>query len=83
MARCEVCDNEYERAFEVTMAGRTHVFDSFECAIHRLAPTCGHCDCRVIGHGVESHGVVYCCARCAHQEGAKRIADNEAHTVPD
>jgi hypothetical protein len=82
MAKCEVCGNEYERAFQVTMAGRTHVFDSFECAIHRLAPTCGHCNCRVIGHGVEAKGVVYCCAYCAHHEGAKRVTDNEAHAVP-
>jgi hypothetical protein len=51
MAVCEVCGNDYARAFEVTTAGATHVFDSFECAIHRLAPACAHCGCRVIGHG--------------------------------
>jgi hypothetical protein len=40
MAKCEVCDNQYDKTFEVLMAGKTHVFDSFECAISALAPTC-------------------------------------------
>ena len=40
MATCEVCGNEYEMAFEVVAAGERHVVDSFECAIHRLAPVC-------------------------------------------
>lgn len=32
----------------------THVFDSFECAIHRLAPVCEHCGCKIIGHGLQA-----------------------------
>ena len=40
MARCEVCGNDYDKSFQVTMAGKSHTFDSFECAIHALAPTC-------------------------------------------
>jgi hypothetical protein len=48
VGRCEVCGNEYDKAFKV-IAGDTHVFDSFECAIHALAPLCEHCGCRVIG----------------------------------
>jgi hypothetical protein len=66
MARCEVCGNEYRMSFEVrTVSGDTHTFDSFECAIHRLAPVCEHCGCRIIGHGVEVSGRFYCCAHCA------------------
>ncbi len=57
MAKCEVCGNDYDKAFTVTAAGRTHTFDSFECAIHALAPACTHCGCKVIGHGVEQDGV--------------------------
>ena len=38
MATCEVCENEYDKAFEVVVAGKHHTFDSFECAIHALAP---------------------------------------------
>ncbi len=65
MARCEVCGNDYAKTFTVTMGGHAHTFDSFECAIHRLAPACRHCGCRVLGHGAEKGGVTYCCAHCA------------------
>lgn len=65
MAICEVCGNDYDKSFEVTAAGYTHVFDSFECAIHAIAPRCEHCSCAVIGHGVEVDGRFYCCASCA------------------
>ena len=34
MSVCEVCGNDYDKAFQVMMAGKTHTFDSFECAIH-------------------------------------------------
>jgi hypothetical protein len=67
MGRCEVCGNEYDKAFEVVAAGRHHIFDSFECAAHRLAPVCEHCGCKVIGHGVEVEGRFYCCAHCARE----------------
>lgn len=75
MARCEVCHNEYDRAFEVKMGGKTHVFDAFECAIHALAPTCTHCQCKIIGHGVEAGGKMYCCASCAHEQGVPAARD--------
>ena len=72
MAQCEVCGNDYDKSFEVRRGGETHVFDSFECAIHALAPSCEHCGCRVIGHGVEQDGRIFCCAHCAgHAEGLK------------
>jgi len=75
MAECEVCGNEYDKVIEVTAAGATHTFDSFECAIHALAPTCEHCGVRVIGHGVEAEGRFFCCAHCATQEGVEGITD--------
>jgi hypothetical protein len=76
MAKCEVCGNEYDKAFKVTKAnGTSHVFDSFECAIHALAPPCAHCGCRVVGHGVEKDGRVYCCASCAKYVGATELCD--------
>jgi hypothetical protein len=71
MAVCEVCGNEYDKSFEVVLAGESHVFDSFECAIHALAPSCGHCGCRVIGHGVEVDARFYCCANCARAAESK------------
>jgi hypothetical protein len=33
-----------------------YTFDCFECAIQALAPTCAHCQSRVIGHGVGGQG---------------------------
>jgi hypothetical protein len=74
-AKCEVCGNIYDKAFEVVMAGQSHVFDSFECAIHALAPTCDHCGCKIIGHGVEANGSFYCCAHCAKHEGVRGVDD--------
>jgi hypothetical protein len=59
-------------SFEVHAAGNVHVFDSFECAIHRLAPTCEHCQCQIIGHGVEVDGHFFCCAHCARASGTDR-----------
>jgi hypothetical protein len=75
MARCETCGNEYDKAFEVTMNGQPHTFDSFECAIQALAPQCEHCDCRIIGHGVEADGRMFCCAHCADAAGVASVKD--------
>ena len=75
MAVCEVCGNEYDKAFQVTVGGEEHTFDAFECAIHALAPHCEHCDCRIIGHGVEADGRIFCCANCAELEGVAGVAD--------
>jgi hypothetical protein len=54
----------------ITTPERRGTFDSFECALHALAPLCGHCGCRIIGHGVEApDGRYFCCARCAEMAG--------------
>ena len=76
MARCEVCGNEYHLSFEVIAAGNRHVFDSFECAIHRLAPVCENCGVKIIGHGIEANGTFYCCANCARARGVGGAADS-------
>ena len=76
MAECEVCGNDYYLSFEIIAAGKRHVFDSFECAIHKLAPICDHCGCRVVGHGVESDGKVFCCASCARMVGVTAFVDH-------
>lgn len=67
MNKCETCGNEYDKAFEVVMGGKSHTFDCFECAITLLAPTCAHCGCRIIGHGVEAKGLLYCCDHCVRE----------------
>jgi hypothetical protein len=75
MAKCEHCGNEYDKTFEIKQDGKRHVFDSFECAIQKMAPQCGHCGCRIIGHGVESGNKMFCCANCARASGESRLRD--------
>ncbi|WP_374999931.1 Prokaryotic metallothionein [Aeromicrobium sp. CTD01-1L150] len=76
MATCEVCGNDYDKSFEIAAAGERHTFDSFECAIHKMAPVCEHCGCSVIGHGHEVEGHFYCCAHCARSAaGVEALAD--------
>lgn len=75
MTRCATCGNEYDRCMEITLDGETQSFDSFECAIHKLAPSCGVCGCRVVGHGVQDQDRVFCCAHCAQEAGAGELRD--------
>jgi hypothetical protein len=75
MARCETCGNDYDKAFQVTMGTTTHTFDSFECAIHALAPTCKTCGIRIVGHGLEKEGTFFCCEHCAEKAGVTGLRD--------
>jgi hypothetical protein len=76
MGKCEVCGNDYHLAFEVIARGKRHIFDSFECAIHRLAPACDHCGCKIVGHGIESGDKFFCCANCARATGVMDVKDH-------
>lgn len=73
--KCEVCGNDYDKSFKVIHEGKEHVFDSFECAIHALAPTCAHCGCHIVGHGVQAGSRIYCCAHCSQQDGIEGLTD--------
>ena len=75
MARCDQCGNDYDKSFQVTMGGKTHTFDSFECAIHKLAPTCEHCKVRIVGHGLEKSARMFCCDHCAEASGVTELRD--------
>ena len=75
MAACEVCGNDYDKSFTVSVAGADHTFESFERAIHALAPQCSHCGCRIVGHGVEVGAEIFCCAHCAEHAGASGVKD--------
>jgi ribosome-binding protein aMBF1 (putative translation factor) len=87
MPRCEVCGNQYDRTFRVRFDDapeREHVFDSLECAIHRLAPRCAHCGCSVIGHGIDVDSIVYCCTHCAREgEDATDRASKDSFPASD
>ena len=72
---CDTCGNDYDKAFQILRDGRTHTFDSFECAIQALAPTCANCSCRIIGHGLESDGTFFCCDHCAEKKGVMNLRD--------
>ena len=75
MAKCEVCGNDYDKAFTIEREGRTGTFDSFECAISAMAPQCAHCGVKIIGHGVEDADQIYCCAHCARKAGQTEATD--------
>lgn len=59
------------------MAGRTMTFDSFECAIQALAPTCPHCGNRIIGHGVEQKGHHLLLRALWKKEGVTGLRDRD------
>lgn len=75
MAKCDQCGNEYDKSFQIASAGKTWTFDSFECAIHKLAPVCVHCGMRIIGHGLENDGRMFCCDHCAEESGVTVLRD--------
>jgi hypothetical protein len=76
MATCAVCGNDYDKTIEVRAAGaEPQTFDSFECAIHALAPTCAQCGVKIAGHGLEKDGTMFCCAHCAERQGASELRD--------
>jgi hypothetical protein len=75
MAICNRCGNDYDKSFEIVASGKTYTFDSFECAIHELAPACSHCGVRIIGHGLEADGRMFCCDHCAEREGVTGLSD--------
>ena len=75
MGKCSVCGNDYDKSFEIVRAGVSQTFDSFECAIHAIAPVCVHCHCKIIGHGVEAKGSMDCCAHGARASGVSGVDD--------
>jgi len=79
MGKCQTCGNQYTHSFDIIMGEMKYTFDSFECAIHLLAPQCQHCSCRVIGHGMESTSGIFCCAHCAQAAGISDVQDHSQH----
>lgn len=77
MSTCAMCGNDYERGFTLTSSdGQSRYFDSFECAIHAVAPACAHCGCRILGHGVEVDDQMFCCSHCARTSTDAIITDS-------
>ncbi len=66
MSRCVVCGHNSVGNFSVTLAnGRTYDFDTFQCAIDRLAPRCSRCGIRIIGHPTVVDGGLFCGPHCS------------------
>jgi hypothetical protein len=72
---CEVCGNDQQKTFQVIVNDEIRIFDTFECLVHALAPSCAHCGCRVLGHGVETADGTFCCNHCAAQMGSAEHED--------
>jgi hypothetical protein len=85
--RCAQCGHDDPRAFEVrTATGVTAWFDSFECAIQRLAVACANCGTKVIGHGLATDdGLIYCCSHCAgvDLDGRTGLIETSQPAAPD
>src|SRR5688572_15227137 len=67
MDTCDTCGNGTGTLMTITRQGEIRTFDSFECAIHAMAPACRECGCRILGPGTSSGGYLYCCDHCAPQ----------------
>ena len=77
MTACDTCGNDYAKAFALTTSGGdAYTFDSIECAAEKVAPRCAHCDCRILGHGIEAGSGIFCCAHCARHAGVEGARDN-------
>ena len=76
MARCETCGNDYDKAFQVSMNGSTHTFDSFECRDPRA-----RADLRELRHSYcrprpgEGRHVLLLRAHCAEVVGVTGLRD--------
>jgi hypothetical protein len=73
--RCDMCGNDYDKPLLIEYQGEEYAFDCFECAISTLAPVCSVCSVRIIGHGSEANGEMYCSAFCAGRAGHREIQD--------
>jgi hypothetical protein len=76
MTVCDSCGNNYEKTLHIIKDGQAYDFDSFECAIHTLAPRCESCGCRVIGHGVQTGNDIFCSVHCATSRGVTGLMDH-------
>jgi len=75
MATCATCGREVGCAFQITIRGETLVFDSFECAIDRLAPHCPNCGSAITGHGYRAGSELFCGFRCREEARLDRRVD--------
>jgi hypothetical protein len=77
MTLCDGCGNTSESTFTVqTRDDRVFAFDSVECALPFIAPTCAECCCLVLGHGIHVADRVFCCSNCADRAEDRKQMHN-------
>jgi hypothetical protein len=64
---CEVCGKNSE-CFEVYLGSVKHIFDSFECAMSAMLPTCAYCRCQIIGEVIQLGNAIFCSYGCANEQ---------------
>ena len=70
---------DYDKTFSVTQNSGTMTFDSFECAIHAMAPRCYIT--AIAGSWATASRPkekCICCAHCAKHDGVKGVNDRAA-----
>jgi hypothetical protein len=65
-----VCGKNRE-CFEVYLGSEKHIFDSFECAMSAMLPTCSYCRCQIIGEGVQMGSAIFCSYACANEQNVR------------
>lgn len=66
MSTCVGCGSNHGRFFTVRLYDHVELtFDSVQCALPFIAPTCSECLCQILGHGIALDDEVYCSASCA------------------
>ncbi len=78
---CDTCGNHYDKTFDVIKNGRAYTFDSLECAAKLIAPKCSHCECTILGHGIEIDNKMFCCAHCSRMDGFVGAKDRVNSTL--
>jgi hypothetical protein len=81
MAVCVGCGNTSGRMFTVQFEDRFALtFDSIQCAIPFIAPTCDECLCQILGLPVMVDDEIYCSAACA-RIGTSRSAPSHVRRI--
>ena len=76
---CTICDDQYGRSCRIPADDELHFMDSFECAFYTVAPRCRCCDRRIVDHGIETWGNIFCCTPCVHEWYAGANAMHRPH----
>lgn len=69
MSTCETCGNQHAKCLEIIENGKSHFYDSVECAIQALEPICEQCQCQISGHELDANEVVKYCDFCKQTLG--------------